>query len=179
VRGADGIRTKNGEKLSFEYATTRNATRQAIQALVANDLKQVGIDAQQVYYPRGFFDQDGPIATGRTKLAQFAWLQTTTSNFDPWDESQIPTAERPAASNRQQYRNPRVTRANNLFNATVDRKEMTEQSAIAQVELMRDVAVIPLVARPTIELYRNTLVNRKTPDSAVLPWWNISQWYFK
>jgi peptide/nickel transport system substrate-binding protein len=179
VRGADGIRTKNGEKLAFEYGTTRNATRQAIQALVSNDLKQVGIDAQQVNYPRGFFDSDGPISTGKTKLAEFAYTQLTTSNFDAWDETQIVTEAAPGAPNRQQYKNAKVTQANNLFKATLDRKEQAEQSAILQVELMRDIATIPLVARPTIEIYRNTMVNRKTTNSSWPQWWNIAQWYFK
>ena len=86
VKGSDGIRAKGGVKLSFEYATTRNATRQAIQALVANDLKQIGVDAQVKNYPTGFFNADGPISTGACKLCEFAFTQTSTSNFDPWDE---------------------------------------------------------------------------------------------
>jgi peptide/nickel transport system substrate-binding protein len=179
VRGSDGIRVKNGEKLAFEYGTTRNATRQAIQALVSNDLKQVGIDAQQVSYPRGFFDPEGPISTGKSKLAQFAYTQLSTSAFDPWDESQVVTEEQPGALNRQQYKNAKVTQANNLFQATLDRSEQAEQSAIIQAEMMRDVATIPLVARPTIEIYKNTMVNRKTTNSSVPQWWNIVQWYFK
>src|SRR5215213_10937309 len=56
---AQCTREKGGQKLSFEYATTRNTTRQAIQALVANDLKQIGIDAQVKNYPTGFFSPDG------------------------------------------------------------------------------------------------------------------------
>ena len=89
VKGADGIRTKGGEKLSFEYGTTRNATRQAIQALVQADLKAVGIDAVTVNYPQGFFAPDGPISTGKTKLAQFAYNQSNYSNFDVYSETTV------------------------------------------------------------------------------------------
>jgi peptide/nickel transport system substrate-binding protein len=178
VPGPDGIRVKNGEKLSFEYGTTRNATRQAIQALVSNDLKQVGIDAQQVNYPRGFFDDDGPVATGKTKLAQFAYNQISTNDYGPYDSSQWNTEAQPAAQNRQHYKNEKVDQANRLFGSTVSRAEQAEQSAIVQTEMMKDVAVIPLVQRANIEIYSAKLQNRKTTNTSFAQWWNIGSWYF-
>jgi peptide/nickel transport system substrate-binding protein len=178
VMGGDGIREKGGEKLSFEYGTTRNATRQAIQALVSNDLKQVGIDAQQVNYPRGFFDDDGPRATGKTKLAQFAYVGTSASNYDPYDSAEWNTEAKPAGTNTQHYKNDKVDQANRLYSATVDRNEQALQSAIVQVEMMNDVAVIPLVARANIEIYSAKLMNRKTTNTSFAQWWNIGSWYF-
>jgi ABC-type transport system substrate-binding protein len=179
VPGPDGIRAKGGEKLSFEYGTTRNATRQAIQALISNDLKQVGIDAQQVNYPRGFFDDDGPRATGKTKLAQFAYVGTSASNYDPYDSAEWNTEANPTGTNTQHYKNEKVDAANRLYSATIDRKEQAEQSAIVQVEMMTDVAVIPLVARANIEIYSAKLKNRKTTNSSFAQWWNIGSWYFE
>jgi peptide/nickel transport system substrate-binding protein len=179
VAGPDGIRAKGGEKLSFEYGTTRNATRQAIQALVANDLKQVGIDAQQVNYPRGFFDDDGPKATGKTKLAEFAYVQTSTSDFSPYDSAQWNSEEHPSGQNQQHYKNEKVDQANRLFGSTVSRAEQAEQSAIVQTEMMKDVAVIPLVQRANIEIYSSKLQNRKTTNTSFAQWWNIGSWYFK
>jgi peptide/nickel transport system substrate-binding protein len=179
VAGPDGIRAKGGEKLSFEYGTTRNATRQAIQALVANDLKAIGIDAQQVNYPRGFFDDDGPKATGKTKLAQFAYVQTSTSDFSPYDSSQWNSELQPAAQNQQHYKNEKVDQANRLFGATVSRAEQAEQSAIIQTEMMNDVAVIPLVQRANIEMFSAKLKNRKTTNTSFAQWWNVASWYFE
>ncbi|HEX2053189.1 MAG TPA: peptide ABC transporter substrate-binding protein [Actinomycetota bacterium] len=176
---AQCTREKGGVKLSFEYATTRNVTRQAIQNLVANDLKQIGIDAQLTNYPRGFFAPDGPRNTGQTKLAQFAYTQISTSNFDAWDETKMVSDELPGNPNFQLYRNPVVTRANQLFSSELDKARIAEQSAIAQVEMMRDVALIPLVERPIIEIYRNNMVNRKTPNNSFSTWWNITQFYFR
>lgn len=176
---AQCTREKGGVKLSFEYATTRNVTRQAIQALVANDLKQIGVDAQQLNYPRGFFAPDGPRNTGQTKLSQFAYTQTSTSNFDPWDETQLVTAEQAGNPNFQQYKNAAVTRAAQLFKSSLDRKQQAEQSAIVQVEMMKDVALIPLAERPIIEIYSNKMMNRRTTNSSYTTWWNIAQYYFK
>ena len=166
-------------KLSFEYGTTRNVTRQAIQALVANDLKQIGVDAQVVNYPRGFFAPDGPRNTGQTKLAEFAYTQLSTSNFDNWDATQVVTEEQPGNPNSMQYKNDLVTHANQIFKAELDRKKQAEQSAIIQAEMTRDAALIPLVERPIIEIYSNKMVNRRTTNSSYATWWNLTQYYFK
>jgi peptide/nickel transport system substrate-binding protein len=179
VKGADGIRAKGGEKLSFEYGTTRNATRQAIQALVHADLKAVGIDAVTVNYPQGFFAPDGPIATGKTKLAQFAYSQSNYSTFDVYSEDELWTPEDIGKQNRQQYKNSKVTEMNRAMNAEIDRKKFAELAAQIQVEMMNDVALIPMVQRANIEVYRNTLQNRKVTNSSVSRWWNLQQWYFK
>jgi ABC-type transport system substrate-binding protein len=179
VRGADGIRAKGGEKLSFEYGTTRNATRQAIQALVQADLKAVGIDAVTVNYPQGFFAPDGPISTGKTKLAQFAYNQSNYSNFDVYSEDELWTPEDIGKQNRQQYKNKVVTEANRVLGSELDRAKIAEAAAQIQVEMMNDIAVMPLVQRPNIEIYRTTLQNRKVTNSQASQWWNIMQWYFK
>jgi len=179
VKGGDGIRAKGGQKLSFEYGTTRNTTRQAIQALVANDLKAVGMDAAVVNYPQGFFSPDGPKATRKTELAQFAYVGTSLSNYDTYDSKEWNTAEYTGGQNNQHYKNNAVDAANRRYAASADRKEMAEQSAIAQVEMMKDVAVVPLVQRANIEIYSGKLQNRKTTNSLAAQWWNLGQWYFK
>ncbi len=179
VKGADGIRAKGGEKLSFEYATTRNPTRQAIQALVANDLKQVGMDAVVTNYPQGFFGNTGPRNTGKTKLAEFAYVQTSLSGFDPYSLDELWTPQTPAKQNVQQYKSQAVTDANRTFNLEIDRKKTAEAAAIAQVAMMNDVAIIPLVQRANIEIVKNSLQNIKVTNTSVPQWWNIGQWYFK
>jgi peptide/nickel transport system substrate-binding protein len=178
VKGADGIRAKGGQKLSFEYATTRNATRQAIQALVANDLKAVGIDAQVVNYPTGYFNEDGPIATGKCKLCEFAYVQTSTSSYDQYDSSQINTEAYPGGQNRQHYSNPAVDAAARGFASEIDRAKQADYSAALQVQYMTDVGTIPVVQRANIEIYTNKLKNRKTTNTSFPQWWNIGQWYF-
>jgi peptide/nickel transport system substrate-binding protein len=178
VKGADGIRAKGGQKLSFEYATTRNATRQAIQALVANDLKAVGVDAQVVNYPTGYFNEDGPIATGKCKLCQFAYVQTSTSNFDNFDSSQINTEANPGGQNRQHYSNSVVDQNARLFASELARDKQAEYSAALQVQVMTDVALVPVVQRANIEIYSGKLKNRKTTNTSFPQWWNIGQWYF-
>jgi len=173
------VRTKGGVKLAFEYSTTRNVTRQANQALVANDLKNVGIEAQVKNYPTGYFDPGGPQKTGVSQLAEFAYQQQTVNNFDNWDSSQIVTAEQPGLSNAQQYSNPKVDAANRAFSSSIERHAVAEASAQAQVELANDVAVVPLVQRSNIEIYSTKMKNRKVTNTSASQWWNVTQWYWK
>jgi peptide/nickel transport system substrate-binding protein len=179
VRGPDGIRVKDGERLAFEYGTTRNATRQAIQAFVHADLKAVGIDAVMVNYPQGFFSETGPWATGKTKLAQFAYEQHELTDFRQFSTDPVKSSPDPMRRNFQQYRNDRVTEASRVFDSEIDRAKTAEAAAIIQVEVMNDIAVVPLVQRANIEVYRRTLMNRKLSNGLASQWWNLAQWYFK
>jgi len=123
VKGSDGIRAKNGQKLSFEYGTTNNSTRIAVQTLVQDDLKQLGVDAVLKQYPAGeYFDPQGPINKGICKICQFAYTQTSISGFDPWDASRVVTDENPNLANRQQYKNAKVTQASQTFNSDLTRR---------------------------------------------------------
>jgi peptide/nickel transport system substrate-binding protein len=179
VKGGDGIRAKDGQKLSFVYGTTRNTTRQAIQALVANDLRAIGMDPQVTNFPSGFFNADGPKATRKVELAEFAYVGTSLSNFDPYDSAQWNTDAFPNGQNNQHYKNAKVDAAARAYSATIDRHEVAEASAIVQFEMMNDAAVVPLVARANIEIYTSKLQNRKTTNTSASQWWNVTQWYFK
>jgi peptide/nickel transport system substrate-binding protein len=179
VKGADGVRAKNGVKLSFQYGTNRSETRQAIQALVQADLRAVGIDALTVVYNQDFFDPKGPIATGKAQLAQFAYSSSNYTTFDAYSIDELWSPQHIGKQNRQQYRNQRVTELNRAMNAETDTNRFGDYAIQIQVEMMNDVAVFPLVQRPNIEIYRNTLMNRRVTNSQVSQWWNIAQWYFR
>jgi len=180
VKGSDGIRTKGGQKLSFEYATTNNSTRIAVQTLVQDDLKQLGADAVLKQYTAGqYFDPQGPINKGVCKICQFAYSQTSISDFSAWDASRVATDENPNLPNRQQYKSDAVTKAAQTFASDLDPKVVAEASAQAQVGIMTDIALIPLFQRLNIEFYRNNLQNKKTTNTSFSQSWNATQWYFK
>ncbi len=180
AKGSDGIRAKGDQKLSFEYATTNNPTRIQIQTLVQDDLKQLGIDAVLKQYKAGeYFDPQGPINKGTCKLCQFAYQQTSISNFDAWDQTRIPTDINPGLPNRQRYKSEVATSANQTFNSVIDPKAQAEASAQAQVQIMKDIAVIPIVQRLNIEMFRDNLMNHKTTNTSFPISWNVTQWYFK
>jgi len=178
--GSDGIRAKGGVKLSFEYATTINAIRQRIQQLVQADLKAIGVDAKvKSYAASEYFGAGGIINRGVCQFCEFAWVGSSASDFAVWDSSQIPTDANPSLQNNQRYRNPKVDEANQNFGAEIERKTQAQYAATAQMEIMKDIALVPLVQRANIELYRNNLVNHKETNSQATSFWNLIQWYFK
>jgi peptide/nickel transport system substrate-binding protein len=172
-------REKGGQKLSYEYATTINAVRQQIQGLVQADLKAVGIDAQVKSYPASvFFAAPGPRSDGTTKLAQFAWVGSSDSDFAAWRCDQVYNRTTNSGQNEQRYCNQKVDDADAKFTSDLDPKVGVAGHAEAQVLIMQDVAVVPLATRANIEVINGKLMNHKETNSQVTSNWNALQWYF-
>jgi peptide/nickel transport system substrate-binding protein len=172
-------RQKGGVSLSFEYATTINAVRQQIQGLVQADMKAVGVDAQVKSYPAGvFFAAPGPRSDGTTKLAQFAWVGSSDSDFGAWRCNEVYNRETNAGQNEQRYCNEKVDAADAKFTSDLDPKVGVAGHAEAQVTIMQDAALIPLATRANIEVINGKLQNHKETNSQVTSNWNALQWYF-
>jgi peptide/nickel transport system substrate-binding protein len=182
VVGSDGIRAKNGVKLSFEYGTTNKVTREQTAPLVAADLKAIGVDAQTKFYGADPFfngDNSDPRATGVTKLAEFAYVGSVESDYESWTCDQKWDPETQAGANEQQYCNHDVDTANGLFNLGGTRHDIAAASAQAQSILANDVAVVPLVALANIGVVSDKLQNFKQTNSQYPSTYEVAQWSFK
>jgi peptide/nickel transport system substrate-binding protein len=86
VRGSDGVRTKSGDRLEFEYSTAAQdgSWRGDVQTLVRQDLARIGIKLDIQNYPgHQFFNAllaagrasppTGAVA-GRFDIAEFGWV---------------------------------------------------------------------------------------------------------
>ncbi|HYP21498.1 MAG TPA: peptide ABC transporter substrate-binding protein, partial [Chloroflexia bacterium] len=179
--GPDGTRAKGGVKLSFQFASTRNVARQVVQALVQADLKAVGVNAAIMNVRQSDFLQLPSsfilLATGKAQMILVAISQDALTDFRSFSTDELWTPQSQGV-NFQQYKNSKVTEANRVFNLETERTKVAEAAAIAQMEIMSDLPVVPLVERPNIEIYRTTLQNRRLSNSTVSQWWNITQWYF-
>jgi peptide/nickel transport system substrate-binding protein len=95
VKGADGVRAKGGQRLSFEYATCESCGpgRLAGEAILERDFKAIGIQLDIHNYPGDIFfgsllpggkasPPTGAIA-GRYDIAEWGW----TFGYDPDDSS--------------------------------------------------------------------------------------------
>jgi hypothetical protein len=140
-------------------------------------LKAVGVDAQVKSYPASvFFACPGPRCGGTAKLAQFAWVTTISSSFEEWECPSV--YGEPPFLNEQRYCSRDLDRARYTF-ATSLGQEMVEAAAKAQYTIMQDIAVIPLVQRPHIEVISAKLQNHKLPNGVTTSFWNARQWYFR
>ncbi len=180
--GSDGIRTKGGERLSFEYGTTTKVTRQQTAPLVSADLKAIGVEATPKFYTAGVFfagDNTDPRATGISKLSEFAYVGSVESDFSSWtcDQKWDPTTQ--AGANEQQYCNHDLDTANGLFNLGGTHHDIAAASAQAQSIIANDVVVVPMVALANIAVVSNKLQNFKETNSQFPSTYEAAQWSFK
>src|SRR5262249_18330208 len=115
VKGADGIRTKNGHPLQFTLSTTTgNAQRAAEEELLIHDWAMVGARVTTDNHPAGElfggFSETGVLATGQYDAGLFA------NNWDPDPDAfatyglidQIPTASQPTGQNWGRWRDDKL-----------------------------------------------------------------------
>jgi peptide/nickel transport system substrate-binding protein len=187
---SDGVRAKNGVKLKFLYGaiSSENLPRQQIQTIVAGDLRAVGIEAEVKQY-RFCAHCEPPqlIPFGSHAMIQFAWRGAIGTDFDPWTCAAFYDPKTRSGQNEQHYCNPALDKANTRFKTEIG-QEAKMANAEAQVIMMQDIAIIPLVQWPKIEVVQASLQNYTLTSSTdfayygYIPWspfWNARQWWFK
>lgn len=93
--GADGIRLKDGKKLSFTLMTTAgNKTRELVQVYLQNQWKQVGIEVNSKNEPARVFFGETTKKRGFDSMALFAWVSSPeASPKSTFSSKNIPTAK--------------------------------------------------------------------------------------
>jgi peptide/nickel transport system substrate-binding protein len=93
--GSDGIRTKDGKKLSFTLMTTAgNKTRELVQVYLQNKWKQVGIEVNSKNEPARVFFGETTKKRKFDSMALFAWVSSPESTpKSTFSSKNIPTAK--------------------------------------------------------------------------------------
>ncbi len=187
VKGGDGIRAKDGVRLSILYQTSTNAVRQDFQALIKQWWGEIGIETELRNIDASVFFGSDP---GSPDTFQKFWadVEMYANNFsgsDPesymsnWHSGQIPSPETQWQGNNM----PRFVNAE--YDAMVAKMAVTadlgERAALAMAMndmLMQEFVIIPLVYRGRVSAHSNALggVKLNTWDSEL---WNIADWYRK
>jgi peptide/nickel transport system substrate-binding protein len=184
--GPDGIRSKNGVKLKFYYGATTFGPRPRIQAQVSTDLRVVGIEADVRSWPSPCFHCLYPslLPWGDLAMEEFAWVYSVGADFDVWTCAEAYDRMTNSGQNEQHYCTQALDAANTRFKTEIG-LEAHMANAEAQVILMQDIALIPLVERPIIELVNVKLQNYRLANGTsgehtyASSLWNARQWYFK
>ena len=175
--GADGIRTKNGTRLSITLAGvsgSANGTAVAVQA--QRYWKDVGVEAEVKNYTTSLFfasyGAGGIVQTGKFDAAFFSWVGGT----DPDDSTLIMCDQFPPnGQNVYHFCNKTLDAAERVALASNDRA--VRKKAYDRVQaIMAD--QVPLVIswyvrRITVE---NTDLKNYKPAHAVTPFWNSWEW---
>ena len=184
-RGEDGVREKDGVRLSILYQTSTNTVRQDTQALIKQMWQRIGVETELKNISGSVFFGSDP-GSPDTYQKFYADIQMYTNLFlgvDPepymgaWICSQIPSPE-----NQWQGGNvPRYCDAE--YNELVEQMSVTaslEKRAVL-VKRMNDMlvdygAIIPLIHRGRVSAHVLTLggIKHNVWDSEL---WNVEDWH--
>jgi peptide/nickel transport system substrate-binding protein len=182
--GADGVRAKDGVRLSILYQTSTNSVRQGNQALVKQMWEAIGVETELRNIDAAVFFGGDP-ASPDTYGKFYADIEMYTNTFDGTDpESYMAnwTCTEISGPDNQWLGNniPRWCSAEynalvaEMSTATVleDRAELAKQMNDI---LMQNYVMIPLITRGDVSANHNTLlgVRFNVWDSEL---WNIADW---
>ena len=185
ARGGDGVRGKDGVRLSILYQTSTNSVRQGTQALVKQMWGQIGVETELRNIDAAVFFGGDP-ASPDTYMKFYADIQMYTNNFSGTDpESYLARwtcTELPGPDN--QWLGDNIMRAcvpeyDALILEMSQTESLEERARLAKA--MNDILVqnhymIPLIRRGSVSAHANALkgVRMNAWDSGL---WNAADWH--
>lgn len=183
--GSDGVRQKDGVRLSFLFQTTVHSLRQKVQAVIKQSFGKAGIELElKSVSPAVFFSSDEANPDTNSKFYADMQMYTTTM-YQPDPErllNQFVSWEVSSKSN--QWRGRNFTRWQNEEYDRVYREATREVDPEKRAELLirlndlviQNHVVLPLVVRPTVATMAKGLeIYRSAWDNAL---WKIADWNF-
>lgn len=181
----DGIREKDGMKLSVLYQTSTNAVRQDAQALIKQWWNELGVETELRNVDASVFFGGDP-SSPDTFQKFYADIEMYTNNFagvDPeaymanWRCSEIPTPKTQwQGSNIQRFCNEEYDELVTEMSKTAELEQRGEIAKKMNDLMMQGYSIIPLVHRGGQSAHAKTLGGVKMTD-----WdselWNIADWY--
>lgn len=180
----DGVREKNGVRLSLLYQTSTNAVRQDFQALIKQWWSEIGVETELRNIDASVFFGGDP-GSPDTFQKFYADVEMYANNFngtDPeaymanWRCDDIPSPENQWQGNNM----PRFCNAeyDDLVSRMQRTGELEERAKLAMAMndmLMQEYVIIPLVYRGRVSAHANKLkgVILNTWDSEL---WNAADW---
>jgi peptide/nickel transport system substrate-binding protein len=183
--GGDGVRTKDGMRMSMLFQTSTNSVRQAAQALIKQWWQQIGVETELRQVDAGVFFGGDP-GSPDTFQKFYADVQEYANNFDGTDPEKYlgdwVCAEIPGPENQWQGGN--ISRwCNEEYDAlhaemgTVSGQEERAEYAIRLNDMIvNSPSYIPLVHRGRVSTKSNSLggVLMNPWDSEL---WNAADWH--
>jgi peptide/nickel transport system substrate-binding protein len=186
VRGPDGVRVKDGVRLSLLYQTSTNAVRQDFQALIKQWWSEIGVETELKNISASVFFGGDP-GSPDTFQKFYADVEMYANNFDGTDPESYLAAYQCSKIPRPetQWQGENINRICSPEYEAL----LAELSRTAGVEARGEIAkklnnfltvennyIIPLVDRGRVSAHANSLggVILNTWDSEL---WNVADWY--
>jgi peptide/nickel transport system substrate-binding protein len=186
VPGADGIRVKDGLKAKIELCTTTRQVRVDTLALIANWLKDVGIegvsnavDAANIFadYNEATADTPCALSTSNFDLAEHAFSSSIDplGNYFNYHSSQF----EPNGANDAQIKDSGIDSSLDTVKDSVDFKIIKDAMAEFQKTYVEKTVEIPLYYRKNVDLFAPKLGNFFANPTQAGPTWNAVDWFVK
>jgi peptide/nickel transport system substrate-binding protein len=173
VRGPDGIRARNGLRLSLNFATSAGTpdTDQRIE-LVRSWWKQIGVDISVRHYPAALLfaplQQGGVVYSDKWDLIWFTWFNDAIGDYSPiYDCRAFP----PNGQNNVRWCNPRAQAAMMALYGHYNQAQRNGDVSIVMHELVKDAPTIITGIAEDIFAYNSDLKNFH--PSAITPFDNM------
>ena len=185
VRGSDGIRAKNGVRLSILYQTSTNSVRQGTQALIKQMWRQIGVETELKNISASVFFGSDP-ASPDTYQKFYADIQMYANQFngtDPqaymqgWLCKEIPgPGNQWIGNNMPRYCNPEYEELAARLAKTAGIEKRAAIARRLNDMLMDYGALIPLIHRGEVGAHALSLGGVRINAWDALQW-NIQEWH--
>ena len=188
VKGADGVRAKDGVRLSVLYQTSTNAVRQDFQALIKQWWEEIGVETELRNINASVFFGGDP-GSPDTFQKFYADVEMYANTFNGTDPQQYLAAYRCGAEPKpdSQWQGENINRfCDPAYDALIDELartgDLAKRGEIAikmNNMLTKDTnTIVPLVHRGRVSAHANSLggVVLNVWDSEL---WNVADWYRK
>jgi peptide/nickel transport system substrate-binding protein len=176
--GGDGIRVKDGKKLSFTNSTTAgNKVREQAQQYLQQTWKDVGIDMQIKNMPAAVIwgDYFNKSQFDTVMVGEISGVGGDPDATVRFHSLQIPLATG-AGQNTGQYKNPDVDKLLEDGAQEVDQAKRKPIYVKLQEILLSDLAYLPIFHYVLVEGTKQGLINYKQNAFVVSNMWNVFEW---
>jgi peptide/nickel transport system substrate-binding protein len=183
-KGPDGIRAKNGVKISMLYQTSTNSVRQAAQALIKDWWSQIGVATELRNISASVYFGGDP-GSPDTFQKFYADVEMYANNFDgtdpekylaEWTCDKIPSPQSGwRGQNIPRYCNPAYDTIVAEYGKTAEPAKRIELAKKLNDMLTADLVHIPLIHRGDVSARAASLegVKMNSWDSQL---WNVADW---
>jgi len=185
AKGSDGIRAKDGVKMSVIYQTTVNPLRQKEQDIVKKGWEQLGVQVELKSVDAGVFfssdagnpDTSGHFYTDVEMYTNGPEQPDVTNYLSGWLSTQIAQKSNEwRLNNYHRWSNADYDQMVNQLRTETDPAKRRDIAVKANDLLVSQVVVIPLIARASPISGKNKALQGNIPN----PWdselWNVADW---
>lgn len=179
MNAADGLRYKNGKKLSLVFQTTAgNKTRELVQVYLQNQWKQAGVEVAIKNEPARVYFGDTMSKRKFGGLALFAWISSPeNSPRSTLASTSIPTSKNGwSGQNFMGWKNATVDKNINTLDTEFDAKKRADLVHGIIKEYTSDVPVLPLYYRSDISVTPKNMQNYKMSGHQFYETNNVENW---